>query len=143
MSSPVPAPIGSLAEAKPDVLESGKPLRISLRSSSFCESPSRLPSHIDAAILRAVPVTEVLKNFGQHFRSNSAGCAADYNLSKTVDEIDYFLSHDFSYASDCASDFIPMPARPDNPGSSAFEKARDGKGKKGGQGPWGKGRPKG
>eukprot|EP00929_Paragymnodinium_shiwhaense_P045704 TRINITY_DN23317_c0_g1_i1.p1 TRINITY_DN23317_c0_g1~~TRINITY_DN23317_c0_g1_i1.p1 ORF type:complete len:631 (-),score=56.97 TRINITY_DN23317_c0_g1_i1:390-2282(-) len=58
-------------------------------------SKRRLPSQLDPAALRAVAVTEVLTAFGKHFRSNVSGTAADYDSSKTVDEIEYFLSHDW------------------------------------------------
>eukprot|EP00929_Paragymnodinium_shiwhaense_P008136 TRINITY_DN112075_c0_g1_i1.p1 TRINITY_DN112075_c0_g1~~TRINITY_DN112075_c0_g1_i1.p1 ORF type:complete len:585 (-),score=30.98 TRINITY_DN112075_c0_g1_i1:216-1970(-) len=53
-----------------------------------------LPSYIDPDLLRAVPVTTVLSGFGRHWKSN-AGRAEDYALSKRVEEIDYFLSHDW------------------------------------------------
>eukprot|EP00929_Paragymnodinium_shiwhaense_P018324 TRINITY_DN12870_c0_g1_i1.p1 TRINITY_DN12870_c0_g1~~TRINITY_DN12870_c0_g1_i1.p1 ORF type:complete len:144 (-),score=5.24 TRINITY_DN12870_c0_g1_i1:131-562(-) len=81
------------------VSQSGRTQSSLLSRLSFFQSARtdlRLPSHIDAGALRAVPAAEVLAGFGKHFRSNVAGTDADYNLSENVDEIDYFLSHDWT-----------------------------------------------
>eukprot|EP00929_Paragymnodinium_shiwhaense_P089001 TRINITY_DN49275_c0_g1_i1.p1 TRINITY_DN49275_c0_g1~~TRINITY_DN49275_c0_g1_i1.p1 ORF type:complete len:653 (+),score=48.72 TRINITY_DN49275_c0_g1_i1:163-2121(+) len=53
-----------------------------------------LPSKVDLGMLRATPVSEVLSGFGRHFSGNAAK-ASDYKLSKSVDEIDDFISHDW------------------------------------------------
>eukprot|EP00929_Paragymnodinium_shiwhaense_P043975 TRINITY_DN22567_c1_g1_i1.p1 TRINITY_DN22567_c1_g1~~TRINITY_DN22567_c1_g1_i1.p1 ORF type:complete len:618 (+),score=58.73 TRINITY_DN22567_c1_g1_i1:135-1988(+) len=53
-----------------------------------------LPSKLDAGMLRAVPISEVLSGFGRHF-SRNAGKASNYNLSKCVTEIGDFVSHDW------------------------------------------------
>eukprot|EP00929_Paragymnodinium_shiwhaense_P105250 TRINITY_DN70188_c0_g1_i1.p1 TRINITY_DN70188_c0_g1~~TRINITY_DN70188_c0_g1_i1.p1 ORF type:complete len:115 (+),score=6.67 TRINITY_DN70188_c0_g1_i1:204-548(+) len=69
------------------------------RSCSYLQPTStigRLVSRVDTTTLRAVAVTKVLSGFGTHLRSNAAGTAMDYELSRTVNEIDYFLSHDWA-----------------------------------------------
>eukprot|EP00929_Paragymnodinium_shiwhaense_P049783 TRINITY_DN25103_c0_g1_i2.p1 TRINITY_DN25103_c0_g1~~TRINITY_DN25103_c0_g1_i2.p1 ORF type:complete len:625 (-),score=42.15 TRINITY_DN25103_c0_g1_i2:347-2221(-) len=67
-----------------------------LHSASLGGGAPRLPSQVDAGILRAVPLPEVLKGFGKHFRSSAPGTEADHSLSARVERIDYFLSHDWS-----------------------------------------------
>eukprot|EP00929_Paragymnodinium_shiwhaense_P004183 TRINITY_DN104937_c0_g1_i1.p1 TRINITY_DN104937_c0_g1~~TRINITY_DN104937_c0_g1_i1.p1 ORF type:complete len:134 (+),score=14.89 TRINITY_DN104937_c0_g1_i1:109-510(+) len=66
-------------------------------SLSFCWQPTplnrRLPSQIDSDLLRAVSLTEVLRDFGKRL-SGAAGTQADYEVSQPVGEIDYFVSHD-------------------------------------------------
>eukprot|EP00929_Paragymnodinium_shiwhaense_P054721 TRINITY_DN27425_c0_g3_i1.p1 TRINITY_DN27425_c0_g3~~TRINITY_DN27425_c0_g3_i1.p1 ORF type:complete len:623 (-),score=13.96 TRINITY_DN27425_c0_g3_i1:173-2041(-) len=45
-------------------------------------------------LLRAVSISEVLSDFGRHWSSND-GCDEDYKLSRIVDRISVFVSHDW------------------------------------------------
>eukprot|EP00929_Paragymnodinium_shiwhaense_P117957 TRINITY_DN8944_c2_g1_i1.p1 TRINITY_DN8944_c2_g1~~TRINITY_DN8944_c2_g1_i1.p1 ORF type:complete len:611 (-),score=68.43 TRINITY_DN8944_c2_g1_i1:242-2002(-) len=72
----------------------GHNLSVDLPSPRKQSTISSLPSHVDRSLVRAAPVTEVLSGFGRHWSSN-VGTADDYSLSKPVDEVDVFLSHDW------------------------------------------------
>eukprot|EP00929_Paragymnodinium_shiwhaense_P035604 TRINITY_DN19196_c1_g1_i4.p1 TRINITY_DN19196_c1_g1~~TRINITY_DN19196_c1_g1_i4.p1 ORF type:complete len:653 (+),score=47.80 TRINITY_DN19196_c1_g1_i4:83-2041(+) len=81
---------GSSGEPAPT--EAERNLRCSvLRAQSVVQT---LASNIDAELLRAVPLTEVLSGFGKHLRSIT-GKAADYSLSQRKEGMDDFLSHDW------------------------------------------------
>eukprot|EP00928_Gymnodinium_smaydae_P097740 TRINITY_DN8925_c0_g1_i1.p1 TRINITY_DN8925_c0_g1~~TRINITY_DN8925_c0_g1_i1.p1 ORF type:complete len:578 (+),score=40.15 TRINITY_DN8925_c0_g1_i1:29-1735(+) len=53
-----------------------------------------LPSVIEDDLLRAVHFSEVVASFGSHFADKTA-TAQDYTLSKKVESIDAFISHDW------------------------------------------------
>ena len=56
-------------------------------------SVSSLASDIDSAQLRGVPLDLCLQGWGKHFHAGRK--SNDYHLSKRVDQIDAFLSHDW------------------------------------------------
>eukprot|EP00929_Paragymnodinium_shiwhaense_P020297 TRINITY_DN13582_c0_g1_i1.p1 TRINITY_DN13582_c0_g1~~TRINITY_DN13582_c0_g1_i1.p1 ORF type:complete len:619 (+),score=37.37 TRINITY_DN13582_c0_g1_i1:214-2070(+) len=56
---------------------------------------SVLPMEIPDSLMRAVPLTRALSNFGQYWKSIDAK-ASDYDISENVVRLDDFISHDWT-----------------------------------------------
>eukprot|EP00438_Fugacium_kawagutii_P001844 Skav206712 [mRNA] locus=scaffold3267:22122:22424:+ [translate_table: standard] len=84
---------------EPAAIELGKsvgrqPSSAAASAASAASSILSLDSDLPADLLRAVPLDRCLRCCGHHWR-HASGDAGDFQLSRTTESIDAFLSHDW------------------------------------------------
>eukprot|EP00929_Paragymnodinium_shiwhaense_P012700 TRINITY_DN12026_c0_g1_i1.p1 TRINITY_DN12026_c0_g1~~TRINITY_DN12026_c0_g1_i1.p1 ORF type:complete len:731 (+),score=105.91 TRINITY_DN12026_c0_g1_i1:69-2261(+) len=84
---------GNSKGSKGSKRESSKGTKSS-KSSTMQPEVTCLPLEIPDSLMRGVPLTDALANFGQHWTSIEA-TAADYDISQSVLRLDDFVSHDW------------------------------------------------